>query len=97
VIIEGVDPRDIEWEDDHPVYRVHLWHQPPAPPDIPQSSVGYHCDEYLLRGARDVHEVLDWASSTARAERRFTLYIEHLHAGWPGLIHLAGDEPTVRQ
>jgi len=77
--------------------NVYFWHQPPAPPDIPQSSMGYHCDEYRLRGAGDVHEVLDWATSTARAEQTFTLYVEHLHDGRPGLIHLAGDDPTVRQ
>jgi hypothetical protein len=97
VISEGVDPRHIEWEDDQPVYRVYFWHQPPAPPDVPQSSMGYHCDEYRLRGARDVREVLDWATSNARPEQTFTLYVEHLHDGRPGLIHLAGDDPTERQ
>ena len=28
VIIEGVDPRDTQWEVDQPVYRVYFWHPP---------------------------------------------------------------------
>ena len=95
MIIEGVDPRDIEWEVDQPVYRVYFWHQPPAPPGIPQQHMGYHCDEYRLRDATDVHEVLAWAERTAPPEQTFTLYVEHLHENSPGLIHLAGVDPTV--
>jgi hypothetical protein len=94
VFIEGVDPRDIEWEVDQPVYRVYFWHQPPAPPGIRQQDVMYHCDENRISGARDVHEVLDWATSTARPEQAFVLYVEHMLAGSPGLIRLAGDDPT---
>ena len=30
VFTEGVDPRDIKWEVDQPVYRVYFWYQPPA-------------------------------------------------------------------
>ena len=95
MIIEGVDPRDTEWEVEQPVYRVYFWHQPPAPPGIPQQQMGYHCDEYRLGGAADVHEVIDWAVTTARHMRTFTLYVEHLQDGRPGLIHLAGRDPTV--
>ena len=93
--IEGVDPRDIEWEVDQPVYRVYFWHQPPAPPGISQQQMGYHCSEYRLQGAVDVHEVIDWAWATARPDQTFTLYVEHLQDGQPGLIHLAGRDPTV--
>jgi hypothetical protein len=95
VNIEGVDPRDIEWEVDQPVYRVYFWHQPPAPPDIPQQQMGYHCAEHRLQGAVDVHEVIDWAAATARPDQTFTLYVEHLQDGRPGLLHLAGRDPTV--
>lgn len=96
MIIEGVDPRDIEWEVDQPVYRVYFWHQPPAPPGVAQEHMGYHCHEHRLTGADDVHEVLRWATDTAQPEQSFTLYVEHdsLERG-RGLIHLAGIDPTV--
>lgn len=94
MIIEGVDPRDIEWEVDQPVYRVYYWHQPPAPRGIAQSDVMYHCEEHRVSGARDLDEVLDWARSTARPEQTFVLYVEHTQDGSPGLIRLAGDDLT---
>lgn len=93
--IEGVDPRDIEWEVEHPVYRVYFWHQPSAPPGVSRARVAYHSDEYRLMGAEDVHEVLAWAKATARPEQFFTLYVEHVHDGSPGLIQLAGKDPTI--
>ena len=92
--IERIDPRDSEWEDDRPAYRVYFWHQPPAPAGKRQGQVAYHSDEYRLRGAVDVHEVLTWAADTARPEQTFTLYIERVEDGSPGLIHLAGSDPT---
>ena len=96
MIIEGVDPRDTQWEIDQPVYRVYFWHQPPAPPDIPQEHMGYHCDEHRLAGAEDIHEVLRWATEAARPEQTFTLYVEvNASDRGPGLIHLAGIDPTI--
>lgn len=65
MIIDGVDPRDTEWELDRPVYRVYFWHQPEAPPGVAQQHVVWHCDEYRLRDAVYVEEVLDWARTTA--------------------------------
>ena len=96
MITEGVDARDIEWEVDQPVYRVYFWHQPSAPPGVSQEQMGYHCEEYRVRGASDVHEVLDRARTTARPEQTFTLYVELIDDGRPGLIHLAGIDPTCR-
>ena len=29
--IVGVDPRDVEWEDDSPAYRVYFWRQQTLP------------------------------------------------------------------
>ncbi len=82
-----------------PVYRVCFGHQPPAPPGISQqhmgTNMGYHGDECRLRGAADVLEVINWAVAAARPEQTFTLYVEHLQDGQPGLIHLAGSDPTV--
>lgn len=70
MIIEGVDPRDTEWEVDRPVYRVYFWHQPPAPPGVAHEHVMWHCDEYRLSEATDFEDVLGWARSKARPDRR---------------------------
>lgn len=96
MIIERADPCDVEWEVKQPVYRVYFWHQQPAPPGVPQEHMGYECDPHRLTGASDVHEVLRWASHTARPEQSFTLYVEHENGErgrW--LSHLAGIDPTV--
>jgi hypothetical protein len=93
-MIERVDPRDTEWEMDRPVYRVYFWHQPPAPPGVQQSQMGYHSEEHRVSGAEDVHEVLTWAAQAARPEQTFTLYVEQLRDGSPGLIRLSGIDPT---
>jgi hypothetical protein len=57
--------------------------------------MAYHSDEYRLREAADVHEVIAWAHEKARPEQTFTLYVELVQAGEIGLIHLAGSDPTV--
>jgi hypothetical protein len=95
VIVEGVDPRDTEWEVEGPVYRIYFWHQPLAPEGVAQEDVMFHSDEYRLRGAVDVGEVLDWARATAMPDQSFTLYVEHRHGDSPGLIQLMGVDPTV--
>jgi hypothetical protein len=95
VIVQGIDPRDTEWEVETPVYRVYFWHQPLAPEGVPQEQVMFHSDEYRLSGAGDVGEVLDWARTTARPDQTFTLYVEYHIGDSPGLIHLMGVDPTV--
>ena len=96
MIIEHVDPRDVSWEDDRPTYRVYFWHQPPAAPEVPQERMGYHCDEYRLLDAADVHEVITWATGRARSDQTYTLYVEHRDsADRLGLVILAGSEPTA--
>jgi hypothetical protein len=92
--IAHVDPRDTAWEVDQPAYRVYFWHQQLAPPGIRQAQMGYVSDEYRLTGADDVVQVLRWAKGAARPEQTFTLYVEHLHDNGPGLIKLAGEDPT---
>lgn len=79
---EGVDPRDIEWEREHPVYRVYFWGR------------GYS-DEHRLLDAADVYEVLEWARRTAKSDETFTLYVEHHDGRAVGLLRLAGTDPTV--
>ena len=61
MIVEGIDPRDTEWELEGPVYRVYFWHQPPAPIGASQEHMMFHSDECRLSEAADVGEVLDWA------------------------------------
>ena len=94
VIVEGIDPRDTEWEIDNPIYRVYFWHQPPAPPGAAQERMMVHCDEYRLSDAVDVAEVLAWAQDRSRPDQTFTLYVEHRNADRFGLIQLMGTDPT---
>ncbi|HEX7825720.1 MAG TPA: hypothetical protein VF477_12510 [Mycobacterium sp.] len=58
-----VDPRYATGINEHPLYRVDFW--------TGDSS----SDEWRIEGAKDLHEVLDWA--TARAEgRSIVIYVE---------------------
>ncbi|GAA5030314.1 hypothetical protein [Actinopolymorpha pittospori] len=56
-----VDPPDVAHEDDHPVYRVNLWRQQAALPEIPQDQMKWELDSYDVTVV-DVPEVLDWAN-----------------------------------
>lgn len=57
--------------------------------------MGYHCHEYRIREASDVHQVLEWAHATATPEQTFTLYVERRAVDGVGLIQVAGTDPTV--
>lgn len=92
--IEGVDPRDTDWEVGWPVYRVYFWHQPPAPAGVTQEHAMWHCDEYRLTDAAGVEEVLDWARSNARSDQTFVIYIEQRDAQRSGLLRLFGADPN---
>ncbi|MEO5850897.1 MAG: hypothetical protein ABIQ15_00140 [Nocardioides sp.] len=95
MIIEGVDPRDIAWEVDHPPYRVYFWRHGRVPAGTAPVDVGYAADEYRLSGVTDVDEALTWARAKATPEQSFTLYVEDVRDGRRGLIRLAGTDPTV--
>ncbi len=90
-----MDPRDALWEVDDPVYRVYIWHRPPAPHRVGLEGTMWHCDERRLTGANDVAEVLAWARATARPDQTFTLYVEHRDGDRPGLIRLMGVDPVA--
>lgn len=94
MIIEGVDPRDTQWENDWPAYRVYFWHQPPAPDGIAQEHMMRHCDEYRLTEVRDVQQVLAWAHDRARPDQTFVVYVEHLDGHRIGLARLFGTDPN---
>ncbi len=94
--IAPVDPRDTRWEVPTPVYRVYFWHRPGPPPGIPQESMGWHSEEWRLEGAEGVEQVLAWARETAGGDRLCTVYVEvHDNEAGPGLVHLAGTDPTA--
>ena len=92
MIVESVDPRDTQWETDRPVYRVYFWHRPPVLGVAPEHAM-WHCEEYRLRGAADVEEVLAWARGSARPDQTFVLYVEHRDAHRSGLVRLLGVDP----
>ncbi|MBH1936065.1 hypothetical protein I5Q34_17615 [Streptomyces sp. AV19] len=76
---QPVDPRDMTWEQDQAVYRVHFWDR---------SAVASY--EYEVTGA-DVGEVLGWARGRAEAEGwAFTLYVRVDGGDGPGLVRLCG-------
>jgi hypothetical protein len=100
---EGIDPRTGGWEITQPQYRVYFWED-----GGPAGGLG--SDEYLITGATDVHEVIEWANSRSGpgkatmypgAERTYTLYVVSARAERPadeaGLIHIAGVDPTVQR
>ncbi len=94
MIVEGVDPRDTQWEVDWPVYRVYFWHQPPAPAGVPHEHAMWHCHEYRLSDVADVEEVLDWARNKARSDQTFVIYAEQRDAQRSGLVRLFGVDPN---
>jgi hypothetical protein len=81
-----VDPRDTRWEVSSPTYCVYFWRRVGG---------GYHSEEFQLSGASDVREVLGWAEERAEG-RTFTAYALVENAlGEPGLVQLAGVDPTA--
>lgn len=90
MIAAPVDPRDTRWEVDIPVYRVYFWHRPAAEPGTDQERLMWHCSEWRLTEATDVHEVLAWANGPEGRGRAFELYVEASHSDGLGLLRLAG-------
>ncbi len=92
--VEPLDPRDSEWTVERPTYRVFLW----RPLEVPRPAGGaraYQSRAYRLLGAADVPEVLRWADEVAAPEETFVVYLESSDAGRPGLLRLAGTDPTA--
>jgi hypothetical protein len=86
--VHAVDPRDTRWEVDRPCYRVYFWRRAGDRPDS-----GWESEDWQVEGA-DVGEVLAWADRD-RAHRAHTLYVCCECNGEPGLIRLAGRDPTA--
>ena len=79
MIVRGVDPRDIEWEDSEPVFRVHF-----------RDSLREGATTEFEVADADVVEVLAWAETTlATYGSEFDLYLRWDEGGRTGLVLLA--------
>jgi hypothetical protein len=83
-----IDPRDEQWAKDHPSYRVYFWRKIAPGPDGAWGS-----DEWQIEDAADVHEVIAWAEEHAEG-RTYVLYAVVDDPDGPGLVRLAGTDPT---
>ena len=92
--IRPVDPRDTTWEVDTPAYRVYFWSLPPGSSPSGEGRMAWVSDEYQVEDA-DVRAVLEWAKSKASSGQTFTLYALVYCNGRPGLVRLAGVDPTA--
>jgi len=87
VDVHLVDPRDITWEMDNPIFRVYFWYlQYPERADS-----GWASQEWEITGT-DVSNVQKWAEDQANG-RRFVLYARVETADGHGLIRLQGTGP----
>ncbi len=82
-----MDPRDISWEIEQPVYRVYFW-------GVPGPDAASACDERRVAGAGDVEEVMRWARRHAQG-RVFVVYAETSDGGQRGLLRLYGQDPSL--
>lgn len=77
----AIDPRDANWLDNSPAYRVYFF-----------DSVGA-ADEWRLSCAGSVSEVIAWANDTAGG-RLFVMYVECRTEQGIGIIRLKGRDPN---
>jgi hypothetical protein len=80
ILVKGIDPRETNWEEYYPVYRVYF------------SDGDGATDEWQLTGADSVHAVLAWAEANA-VGREFVAYLEVRPAQGIGLVRLVGRAP----
>lgn len=92
--ITAVDPRDTQWEQPDPAFRVYFWDRSPAPAEVDGSNVLTRSEEWRVAGAKDVHQVSAWATGPAGRGRPFELFVEARNGESPGLIRLAGTGMT---
>lgn len=87
--VRRVDPRDTEWEEDFPTYRVYFFTEPGP------GLYGWTSDEFEIRQATDVRTVIEWADSQA-AGRPYILYalVRAPHPTGSGVLTLMGHDPN---
>lgn len=97
VDVRAIDPRDISWEEDTPVFRVTFWRRQLPPTGIRPRDMGYEARELEVSNA-EVDEVITWAESEAQADETWML---HVTMRCPdlglGQVLLAGVDPTTRE
>ena len=91
--VAPVDPRDTKWEVSLPAYRVFIWTRSPAADEVPANARGWSCTESDVTNA-DVAEVLTWAQKSTPRDGRYTVYVRTTDNDEPGLLRLAGWDPT---
>ena len=79
-----VDPRDITWEVDNPIYRVTFWRMD-----------GSASDEWRLADAANVLDVLAWADARLEAGWTYQVFIETSAARGLGSLRLMGPNPSA--
>jgi hypothetical protein len=87
--VRRIDPRDTEWEQDFPTYRVHFFADPGF------GLHGWTSDEFELQQARDVKAVIEWAEKEAGG-RTYIIYalVAAPHPTSSGLLRLLGHDPN---
>jgi hypothetical protein len=94
--VKPIDPRVTSWEIDTPAYHVSFWRRGSGPSGVSVDTVAYIVEDCEVRGARDVQEVISWASEVAGDDRKFAVYAVVEHGQDRGLIHLLGVNPSRR-
>ena len=93
-------PTDTKWQMG-PVrhYYVTFWTQPPIRDggEVDYDKVGWHEGMHEIPNAPDVVEVVQWAEEEARKRQAlYTIFARmSFDKGSPGLVWLAGLDPTV--
>jgi hypothetical protein len=83
--VKSVDPRDCQWENTSPIYRVYFWEHP-----------SHASAEWRITDASSVHEVLAWAHTRAGTHQTFQVWVEATTEHGLGLMRLSGgDDPTA--
>ena len=89
--VRRVDPRDAEWEEDVPAYRVYFFTDPGP------GLHGWASDEFEIVKASDVRSVIEWAENEA-AGRTYIVYalVAAPRPTSTGLLTLLGHDPNRR-
>jgi hypothetical protein len=87
--VRRVDPRDTEWEEDYPTYRVYFFTDPGP------GRHGWTSDEFELQQAPDVGSVVEWAEKEAGG-RTYIVYavVPTPRPSGSGLLTLSGHDPN---
>lgn len=92
--IRSIDPRDAQWEDDSPSYRVYFWYRVQGQADQPQSANSYRSTEFEIQDA-DIEEVLAWAENEVEEAGTYTVHAVARDGDVIGLLRLQGRDPAA--